>query len=50
LKDQDLEEDGSLPDEKLNSYPCNTGLVAKEKITFGFAYSHALMCHLIDKN
>mmetsp|Transcript_35366 Transcript_35366/g.34395 ORF Transcript_35366/g.34395 Transcript_35366/m.34395 type:complete len:159 (-) Transcript_35366:665-1141(-) len=53
LKQLGLDDDGSVPDEKLNTYPCNTGLIVKEKVTdtvMGFTYSHGLMCHLVEKN
>ncbi len=53
MQDLGLEDDGSVPDEKLNSYPCNSGLIIKEKVTetaIGFTYSHGMLCHLVDKN
>jgi hypothetical protein len=39
--------------EKLNAYPCNTGMIAQEtqtRVTIGMALSHALLCHFLNEN
>lgn len=54
LGDVERPEDGRLnPFVKANSYPCNSGLIVRERQTdtaLGFTFSHGLMCHLHAKN